>query len=695
MRYGELFREENEHVAERYRLTIDRLGRIPGENTVDPRFRSYFEKVASFLLFIDRVYGLCESGNVRKMSAGELAELNHSLYEDVLPAHYGESFANPAYAAQRMGAELGPLLSFLYTEIRGGIVYAFESRLTDITILNELFIEVYNLFEEGAGTEDGAPAVKEVQSALYWFVSDYCDVTVPYRIRESVDPALDFAADIIMNSDLSDTWYLYFFGEYVGERELKVAEYLNSLDEETIGKMAHTFTEGYRKGFEVTGRNLAKKKTVTIRYELGFERMIRQAVLDFEAMGLVPIFCRAAVNCVNRTPGRRTGYHGSTPNPQYDYDHRYDQAIYLDKAFRDRKLAVLKVAYEQWKKEAAVYAGPAVVETFGEAGFEPQNKPEAFRLTEKQEKLSIAYANEAMEIQNRYIPGEEVSFTIIAFPVPEIGGNFPEIFAETIRINTLDYEIYKDIQQKLIDVLDKARCVRIKGSSGNRTDLTVCLKPLADPARQTNFENCVADVNIPLGEVFTSPQLKGTNGVLHVSNVYIGSIQFKDLVLTFEDGMVKDYSCKNFEDPEEGRTLISQVILKNHPTLPMGEFAVGTNTTAYAMAQKYGIIDRLPILIVEKMGPHFAVGDTCYSWAEDTAVYNPDGKEIVARDNEISVLRREDVSKAYFGCHTDITIPYSELGGIWAVLEDGSEIPVIGDGKFLVPGTEELNKPLT
>ena len=159
-----------------------------------------------------------------------------------------------------------------------------------------------------------------MQSALYWFVSDYCDLTVPYRIRESVDPALDFAADIIMNSDLSDTRYLYFFGEYVGERELRVAEYLNSLDEETIGKMAHTFTEGYRKGFEVTGRDLAKKKTVTIRYELGFERMIRQAVLDFEAMGLAPIFCRAAVNCVNRTPGRRTGYHGSTPNPQYDYD---------------------------------------------------------------------------------------------------------------------------------------------------------------------------------------------------------------------------------------------------------------------------------------------------------------------------------------------------------------------------------------
>ena len=34
-------------------------------------------------------------------------------------------------------------------------------------------------------------------------------------------------------------------------------------------------------------------------------------------------------------------------------------------------------------------------------------------------------------------------------------------------------------------------------------------------------------------------------------------------------------------------------------------------------AKKYGIEDKMPILIAEKMGPHFAVGDTCYSWCED------------------------------------------------------------------------------
>ena len=125
----------------------------------------------------------------------------------------------------------------------------------------------------------------------------------------------------------------------------------------------------------------------------------------------------------------------------------------------------------------------------------------------------------------------------------------------------------------------------------------------------------------------------------------------------------------------------------------MGEFAIGTNTTAYVTAEKYGIADKLPILIAEKMGPHFAVGDTCYSWAEDTPVYNPDKKEIIARDNEISIRRKEDPGEAYFGHHLDITIPYDELGSIEVIDEEGESTPIIENGRFVLPGTEELNKP--
>ena len=294
-----------------------------------------------------------------------------------------------------------------------------------------------------------------------------------------------------------------------------------------------------------------------------------------------------------------------------------------------------------------------------------------------------------------YIKGEERSFTIIAYPVKEIGENFEEIFRETVKINTLDNQLYQQIQQNIIEALDKGEYVRIKGREGNETDLRVHLHHLADPKKQTNFENCVADVNIPVGEVFTSPVLQGTDGVLFVSKVFLNGLEYKDLKICFQDGKIAEYSCRNFQDEEENRKLIKENILYHHDTLPLGEFAIGTNTTAYVMAQKYQIGHLLPILIAEKMGPHFAVGDTCYSWCEDTPVYNPDGREIIARDNEVSIQRKQDISKAYLGCHTDITIPYDELDSICVEALDGSEIYIIREGRFVLPGTETLNEAFT
>ena len=74
--------------------------------------------------------------------------------------------------------------------------------------------------------------------------------------------------------------------------------------------------------------------------------------------------------------------------------------------------------------------------------------------------------------------------------------------------------------------------------------------------------------------------------------------------------------------------------------------------------------------------------------------YNPDGKAIVARDNEVSILRKTDRSKAYFNCHTDITIPYDELDSITVIKKDGTTEDIIANGRFVVAGTEILNVPL-
>lgn len=268
-----------------------------------------------------------------------------------------------------------------------------------------------------------------------------------------------------------------------------------------------------------------------------------------------------------------------------------------------------------------------------------------------------------------------------------------EIFDETIRLNTLDYKTYERIQATLIDTLNKAVYVEIKGMNGNRTDLRVALYPLSDPDRESIFENCVADVNIPVGEVFTSPVLEGTNGKLHVSRVFLNELEYHGLEIDFKDGMIADYTCTNFDSEEKNRDYIRANVLYHYDSLPMGEFAIGTNTTAYMTAKKYDIANLFPILIAEKTGPHFAVGDTCYSRSEEVKVYNEDGKEVVARDNSISALRKTEPSKAYFACHTDITIPYDELGSIIAYSKAGDAYPIIENGRFVLAGTEELNEP--
>lgn len=696
MDYRILLREENEAVRERLELSLDRIRSIKEEDARLP-YGLYFKRTAGFLGMIRELLtarGIGEKElpeSWEKLSLEELSDWNHRLYEDILPENYGESFANPDYAADCLGKEFGPLLSFLYTELRGCIVYAFEMRLEYIAILCETFLEVYNLFTQAWEEENETPREQAVRDALYWYVSDYVDLHLPWRIREGLDPALSFAADIIMDSDLTDLRYLYQYGEYVSDSERRLAAFMASLPEETIEKMAHTYTEGYRRGFEVMGRDLSKKKIVVVEYQLGFERMIRRAVEQFRSLGLEPVCYRAAVESLNRRSNGKRGYYGTSANRQYDYDHRYDSALYMGNAFKERKLSILKTAYEEYKDLAAMCAGPAVVETFGEEEFEPVNKKTAFSLNDHQQELTLSYATACRQIVNQYMPGDETSFTIIAFPRPEIGPDFEEIFKETIRINTLDYDTYQKIQQTLIDALDQAEYVRITGREGNETDLTVHLHTLNDPSRETNFENCVSDVNIPLGEVFTSPVLEGTKGLLHVKEVYVREYLFKDLRLEFEDGRVTEFSCGNFDS---GKELVKQVILNGHSWLPLGEFAIGTNTAAYAMAKKYNIGSKLPILIAEKTGPHFAVGDTCYSFAEDSPMYNPDGKEVIARDNEISLLRKEDMSRAYFSCHTDITIPYNELGDITAVKADGSEILLIQAGQFVLPGTEELNRAL-
>ena len=663
-------------IFERYEIATSRIREIINEDTVSEPFKSFFCKASEFICKIDDLNSIIKSGEINDFSLDRLKELNKSLFEEIYSENYEESFANPEYAVKTLGEEYGKILCYIYTKNRGMIRNVYMGRLEEVVLQMELFTQIYNYFEDVEQLE-----YDNVYETVYSYEKDNTEIFTDLMIEDRINPDNKFAVDIVMNSDLNDLRYLYKYGEHVGFNELKMAEFLNSLSQEEIDRLAKVYTEGYRIGFINTGKDISKKGTVDIRYSLGFERIIRSAIFNFKKMGLEPVIYQV-------------GYSTTSPNRQYAYDHRYDDALYLDKAYIKRKLEVSRHAYESRKQLAGKMAGPAVIEIFGETPFEPDNKKQAYALSEEQQKLKSEYITEYQTMVQEYIKGDERSFTIIAFPIPEFGDDFEQMFKETVKINTLDSEIYGKVQQNIIDALDQAEYVKVLGKGDNKTNMKVQMHDLKNPLKETNFENCLADVNIPLGEVFTSPKLKGTEGILHVSQVYLNDLKYNDLQITFEDGKIKDYTCKNFDTEEENKKFIKQNVMFNHETLPIGEFAIGTNTTAYMVAKKYHVVYKLPILIVEKMGPHFAVGDTCYSFEEDIKTYNPDGKEIVARENEVSALRKTDIKKAYFGCHTDITMPYDELGEITAVRKDGSEITIIKDGRFVLEGTELLNEPL-
>lgn len=656
------------------------------EETVGAEYREFFRTQAKKMRLLFDYAKEVKEGTLLKRSEAECRAYYDELYKEILPQNYGESYANPKYAVKRFGKRYGRLLTYLAAKLNAQIFYAAEGNLLFVVMAAELLIELYNYFEEFHEY-----TFKECREALYSFETDNAELFLAWRAREQFDPAYTFAKDIIMEADGTDLRYLYRYGEYITENEFGIARFLQGLSEEKIKAAAENVVGGYLRGFKVMQVPLSKGQTVGLRYAIGFERIMKEVIRLLEAEGLKVASVRTAVAGRH---ARKAGYTVTNVNIQYDYDHRNDEGLLADKQWYVRKETALRRVYETEKEVLSLYAGPLVLETFGERLPLPENAEEAIQLDKRQQRLKVESTGRLGAMVEQYIPSDQTSFTIVAYPLPSIGEKFEEIFEETMRLNQLDNEVYRKVQQCIIDALDKATEVRVTGRGKNRTDLTVHLWKLNDPEKETIFENCTADVNIPAGEVFTSPVLKGTDGTLHVTSVFLGSTEYKNLEIVFKDGMTTDYSCENYASGEENEKFIKENLLKNHDRLPLGEFAIGTNTIAYTMGKKFGIAEVLPILIAEKTGPHFAIGDTCYSHSEDHKVYNPDGKEIVARTNECAELRHTEPEKAYFHCHTDITIPYDELGEIIALCEDGTKITIIKDGRFVLPGTELLNEAL-
>ncbi|MCM1989358.1 aminopeptidase [Oceanirhabdus seepicola] len=634
----------------------------------------YFSTVGQFLIKLIEKQETLNDDHFTKLSFEELKRENLELYSDINSENYEKSFANPRYAVNKLGKDAGQPLSYIYINIIECVPYIFRGRVIDLASLAGLFIEIY---EAVACRKDDIE--KNIRIMVCEFISSEEEIFKGDYLywKEALNHEFTQYTDLFKNDDLNDLRYLFKYGKYISEDEMKIAEFLNKYPKEKINKLAKSIVDAYLRGFIVENKDRGDRDSVPVLYSIGQEVILRAMIEELNKVGLSFTIQRVLSSDINK---------------QYSYDHKFDRGLFFTKEYGELFIQKYKEGFELNKKYFDRATGPIIIEAFGEKPFNPEKKEQSIKISSEQEGYINIMESKTNQIIDEFYPDENTSFCIIAFPTPEIGERFEEIFEDTLEMNMMENEKYEIIQQHIIDVLDKGDYIHIKGKDGNETDIKVKLPKLNDSDKETNFFNCVADVNIPLGEVFTTPQLKGTEGVLHLRETFL-DLKYENLKLQFKDGYVDSYGCTNFDDEEKNKQYVKENLLELHDKLPLGEFAIGTNTVAYMMAKKYDIIDVLPVLIIEKMGPHFAIGDTCYSRAEDLKVYNLiNKKEIVAKDNEHSIKRKENVDEAYTNVHTDITLPYEEIDFISVVTFDGEKIDIIRDGKFVVEGTEELNE---
>ena len=467
-------------MTERYELSKERIEEIVTEAEGLGIYGPFFVSVSKYVKGLLSIYeDIKVNGPIGNKSLEELRERNDFLYGEIYSGNYKTSYLNPDYAYEALG-EAGVLLSAVYAEIFGMIPYVFECDIEELVIRMELFLEVYGnvLLLEGETVK-----AEELREILYYYVFDYTEDESVKRINKQLTIDNAYANKIIENYDLSDVRTLFAFGEYVGKSEEETFLAMASLDEKDIEIMSRTYTEGFKKGFVVSKKDLSKKKTVNLRYRLGFERVAKDAIKQFRQMGLESVIYRAGYDIFSRTGIFKPGYYGGLANPQFDEDHKEDMSLVLNGQLVTRRIEGIKAAYEELKKEAEEWAGPACMEIFGEDSFVPSECAHAARYGSKKQELITDFRKKSSEITNEYIKREERSFTIIAWPVPAIG-NYEEILKEIITVNTLPVDTYQKIQQTLIDTLDKSDYIHVVGCNGNKTDLKVKLADLKDPLKR-------------------------------------------------------------------------------------------------------------------------------------------------------------------------------------------------------------------
>ena len=189
-------------------------------------------------------------------------------------------------------------------------------------------------------------------------------------------------------------------------------------------------------------------------------------------------------------------------------------------------------------------------------------------------------------------------------------------------------------------------------------------------------------------------------------------------MLSLHNG-IKQLSCQLFNPAEKRFSLRHfDTVFKKKVSVPAKKMTTASRCCheVFSFDEIKGILSRIPLYISEHEGHPFHPDNISdrrlHRSVPEQAIHQvrqrqqckelsdlPAEKwifpEFHGQKNRSSIRPTQDqlLSKAYFQCHTDITIPYDELLELAAVEENGKETTIIENGRFVLEGVEELNRP--
>ena len=203
--------KEEAFLMERYELAMTRIREIPEElgkrTTKEFPWEDFFSQMASWMIGLDDFIEWQTSHDFKDWSLEEWRSFYEGMYRP-LRQDYELGYANPDRAAETFGKAYGQLFSFLASEIYRSFSQWMMGHLEAVVILWELFVEIYTAFVYGE--EEGIlPSAESITKAVYWYVSDYSDEMVSWRIHEQQEPDFSVIKSIIMSEDLTDSESTY------------------------------------------------------------------------------------------------------------------------------------------------------------------------------------------------------------------------------------------------------------------------------------------------------------------------------------------------------------------------------------------------------------------------------------------------------------------------------------------------------